>query len=934
MMNKTLRHGEFESAKKLLSAYASALKRYAVTLKDGSTYIPEGAVGDLTRAINWGDDVTAFTVRQASGLKEAEIPKLEDPDIVSAYETLRDLGLYTPMELVNTLIMMPEMGLRNALLDSGSSPADLRNAFGSAKARMRNIQRDFPRKNAYLTAIRKTALVISPDEKLERATRFGESMRIMEPAVEALDRNRWQRMDRNFIYGLISHYVAGEAADTDLAIRVLEVRCCERGYAADFSGSGPELRFCPGCGGLIDMRQDTNFCPICGREIRRICPKCGNVELAGNKCSRCGRVFADEDRRINAEAKEISEMIELGNIPTAEKMFGKLKLDYPHCSLGSLESSLGAASADYRRTVSRIEEDYKRRNLNAVKRGIERAKRKYPGIRDEGTLGDYYDEACEKVAEASALCTRAQNEEPAAAMKTYILASDVCPDHPMAVRRLKDFPPDGPDGGECEIAEDRVRISFRVPAEREGMTFCIYRGNGTLPEVDANTVPLSEIAGSVYVDSAVSPGAEYYYKIYSKRWGVLSRHYTICGPAVVVFEVTDASAEPIEDGLRITYSRPSGCSRVRVFRKLKGAAGEKELVGGAGAIEDRGLKGGRTYEYLFVAEYDVAGRTERSYGTTIEAVSPEYPSPVSELGLEWMRSENGNKATWASSVPVELYTSRSAAPRYGEIMPLKALEGIAEKIVPERTFEGGCIFGELPGAVNFVTAVSVIGETAVIGASQRVVNLRPFSGIRKKGDEGACIIRAEWPDDAESAALICRDAETGEESEPISVSRAAYEREGAIAMSMGSSEMMEVSMYAVYRIDGHEVRSAPRMFTAYSGRDVKVKYKVRTEKDRGHGMVRIVLDIRCPMKEDGDGSIPRVIMVLAKEGIPLRSDDGDMIWDSERPVNLDRGRAEISFQAAKEDADLKRMRLFFYDTDEYWHHKIVHPLYGRSAGNA
>ena len=146
--------------------------------------------------------------------------------------------------------------------------------------------------------------------------------------------------------------------------------------------------------------------------------------------------------------------------------------------------------------------------------------------------------------------------------------------------------------------------------------------------------------------------------------------------------------------------------------------------------------------------------------------------------------------------------------------------------------------------------------------------------------------------------------------------------------------MMEVSMYAVYRIDGHEVRSAPRMFTAYSGRDVKVKYKVRTEKDRGHGMVRIVLDIRCPMKEDGDGSIPRVIMVLAKEGIPLRSDDGDMIWDSERPVNLDRGRAEISFQAAKEDADLERMRLFFYDTDEYWHHKIVHPLYGRSAGDA
>ena len=205
MMNKTLRHGEFESAKKLLSAYASALKRCSVTLKDGSTYIPEGAVGDLTRAINWGDDVTAVTVRQASGLKTADIPKLEDPDIVSAYETLRDLGLYTPMELVNTLIMIPEMGLRNALLDSGSSPADLRNAFGSAKARMRKIQRDFPRKNAYMTAIRKTALVVSPDDKLERATRFGESMRIMEPAVEALDRNRWQRMDRNFIYGLISH---------------------------------------------------------------------------------------------------------------------------------------------------------------------------------------------------------------------------------------------------------------------------------------------------------------------------------------------------------------------------------------------------------------------------------------------------------------------------------------------------------------------------------------------------------------------------------------------------------------------------------------------------------------------------------------------------------------------------------------------------------
>ncbi len=932
MSSDVLRHGEFEAARKELSALASSLKRYAVVLTDGSTYIPEGAVVDLTNKINWGEDVTAVTIREASGLTSAEIPKLEDPKIVSAFEALRDLGLYTPKELVNKLIMTSQMALNDKLLDADSTPADLRNAFGRVKTRLQRINTtNFKNRNVYVTAVRKVALVISPDEMLERATSFGEAMRVMEPAIDALDRNSWQPMNKDFIRDLISYYVNGESVDTDLAIRIMEVRCCERSYMADFSGAGPQLAICPGCGGLIDRRPDLFFCPICGREIRKVCPRCGNIEVGAKQCSRCGSDFEENERKINVSSRNISEALARGDVPTAERELRSLKAEFPHRDLGSLEGTVDTASSDYRATVAGIEDEYSRRQLYAVKRSIEKGRMRYPSLRDEGTLGDYYDEACEKVEEASSLCEKAKTQDPQDALRSYITASNVCPDYPGALRRLRDFPPEGPDGAECEVLEDRVKIKFRVPEQREGMTFCIYRGEGTLPEMAAGTVPLAEIPGGVYVDTAVSPGADYYYRIHSKRWGVLSRTYTVCGPAVVVTEVSDVTAEPLEDGLRITYAKPAGCSRVRVFRRMKGTSSEKELLGGAGVIEDRGLKGGKTYQYLFITEYDLAGRTERSYGVMKEATAPEYPKPVPELRLKWMRTENGNKATWDSELPVDLYTSSEIAPRYGDIVPVRTLEAYARKLKPDRTFEGGCIFGELPGAVNFVTAVTVVGETAVIGASQRIVNLRPFSDIRRRGDVGACLISADWPDDAVAAVLIGRDPDDPEhEFEPITVARSDYDREHVITVPTGASERIDIAMYAVYRIDGNEVRSVPKVFTAYSGNDVKIRYAVTTEKDRDRTLTRVVVHIDCPMKEDG-GSIPRVVMVLAKEGIPLRSDDGEILWDSERAVNLDRGLAEVSFPVEKEKADIKRMRLFFTDHDEYWHYKLVHPLYGRRA---
>lgn len=66
-------------------------------------------------------------------------------------------------------------------------------------------------------------------------------------------------------------------------------------------------------------------------------------------------------------------------------------------------------------------------------------------------------------------------------------------------------------------------------------------------------------------------------------------------------------------------------------------------------------------------------------------------------------------------------------------------------------------------------------------------------------------------------------------------------------------------------------------------------------------------------------------MVMADKGIPLRPNDGIVVWRSDDPFLLANGTGYGGFFMDRKAADISRMRLFFEDRSVYARYRVVHP---------
>lgn len=935
MGSPVLRISEFEAGRKLLKAKASKLRKSAIILHDGSLYLIPGEQDNLAKRIKW-DDVTGADILKVSGIVSAKMPRPVPSEIEVAYQKMSDVGLNTPAELLNTLIQMPELEIAINRLDKSCTPDQVRIAFDAVERRLNAIKAGkIPNQDAYIQAIRSLKLVLTPDEKLKMLATYGECMEAMAPAMETMDEDYGLPFTSEYLDNLLSIYANKNGADTQLSRSILEAYCCKKKYLANFSDKDSRLALCPTCKGMVAESDDSTFCPICGNPVRIVCPHCGtNQSVANKSCVRCGINLEGGLKSVRKIEDDIRRMIITGNSDGASKKLDELLEGYPSYPNNSeLAKLVDRAVADLRAIRGKTMDDYKIRHFYDLKRVIEKGQKKFPSLLNDKGMAAMYKEACDKTADAERIILRAAAMTGDSAVDMYIQAADRCPDHPEIVVRLKDYPPEGPADATVQVRGDTVLVRFAVPEDRRGMTFCIYRGKDGLPDVGPSTVPLAEIPGSVFLDKTPDPGVDYYYKIYSKRWGILSREFAQYGPAMVLREVTDARLEPIEDGLRVSYVSPKGCSRVRIWRKegssAAGNADEIEIVhGNTGTVNDRGLKGDATYNYLFVAEYDVNGRTERSLGSVFSGKTVRYPAPVNDMEVGWNKSDGSYTARWGSKEHVVLYATPKKAKIFGSTMPMDDIEKWMTRVEPLETYDNGCRFDLPDGAVMFLYPMIPLGQTAVRGREVMIANLRPFRDVEKRMSGRDCDLTMTWPDGAESAVVMVSDSAAkadNAKSERITVSREGYEVDRKIRIPLGNSLKKTVTIYAVYGIDDKKLQSIGITLDIYSGVSNKVRYSMATENIKGQRKnVRVNINIECP----DQSVVPRCVLVGVAKGIPLKMRDGEVLWDSEGAVRLAGGRATASFDLPKEKADLSRMRLFFPNREDYNLFRFVHPLYG------
>ncbi|MDY0293460.1 MAG: zinc ribbon domain-containing protein [Candidatus Methanomethylophilaceae archaeon] len=933
LLDPEMRKAEFKAASELLKAKSTRVRKDALVLHDGTPVAIPGAVEKYAKTLRW-DGVGKEDLMFLSGVKEYRGPGIGDR-IVNAYKGLLTTKSVTLQDMLNGLIGNPDLDIDVPKVAAGCSAGQMRSAFEACEKRVAAVRVGvLSGQDTYIQAMRAVKLVLSPDSELNSFMRYCECQKALLPAYVRMDEDYSQPFTRKYIDGILMGALRS-GADRDLAVVLLEDYCVRKKYIANFTDRESILIQCPECGAFIEDGDGVRCCGICGHSLRAVCPSCGSEQSSGNRvCVSCGFNFAENMRMARESERRFRVGMKSGDLSAAKAELDRIRACYStYPGMAGLEAAYSESRARAEAASVRISEAVRQKRFYDAKMHCAEAEKEQPLLfANDFGLSKRRDDALARVAEADGLCSQAGSAvDPNRRMELFAAAADRCPDHPVARAGLRDYPPESPSDASATVRDSLIMLRWAVPAERRGMTFCVYRGRGSLPAVDEDTVPLESVPGGTFIDRTADPGVEYYYSIHSRRWGVLSSEAASCGPAMLLLDVTDVSIEAIEGGLRIVYEKPKGCSRVRIWRKegsrAAGIGEETEIAhGGETVIDDVGLRGDVKYFYLFVAEYDVKKRTERSPGTVFSGTTVRIPDPVRNMEIRWNRKDGTYTARWENRDEVVLYSSPKKVKMYGKMVRLSDLDSWMTRIHSQTLSENSATFSLPDGAVQYIYPVIPVGKMAVRGKEMMVANLRPFRDVETAISGDHCVVTMNWPIGAESAvlAVVNEGSPKGFDdpsAERIRVSRETYNEERQVRIPMKNAKKRTVAIYAMYDVEGDRVPSRGLVLDIYSGKSSKVRYRMTSE-GSGKSETRIRVEVTA---DPSVKSLPAMSAVAVQEGVPLKRWDGESFWTSGGPLELAEGAASFTM-TYRGYLDLSRVRLFFLADEDYNLYKLVHPL--------
>lgn len=675
MNDDVLRSEEFEDARALLRSKASMLKKNSVVLHDGTPVRVLGTAESLIKKLRW-EGISAEDLVSLSGVCEHDTEYSATEFVINAYNALNTVNAFTPIEMLNDLIRNDLLEIDLPELNDNSFMDNIRRTFEKCEKRINSVRPEiFPKQDTYIQTMRAVKLTLS-DGLLHELVKYGMCQRALVPIMDIIEEEYIQPQGRPYIDSIISTYLTDSTIDFDLAIRILEDFCISKKFIINFSDSESRMVRCPSCNAFVESEKDGMRCSICGNSIRILCPECTTKQSSTNhSCIKCGFDLMNGHKKALESENKIQNLLAEGLVNKALKELEELKKEYStYGSIDDLNHDINTAKERLFLNKRRIKQAYELRRFNEVVDVTEKLLTHYKKfLENDQNIENIYSDSIKRLKEADILIRRAENLNNGN-LDLYIAAADMCPDHPRASAVLSEYPPDSPVDVSFKTGGGKILIKYSMPQNRDKIKFCIYRDSYTLPESGPTSLPIAEISTGYYLDDAAEPGIPYYYTVRSKRWGVLSKDGTSCGPVSVYSEINNVNIEPLEDGLRISYEKPKNCSRIRIWRKREESDEEIELTAGPQMIEDRGLVGGSVYHYLLIAEYESSnGHIERSSGSIYSSETNELPEPVKDLNISWNRSDGTFTAEWTGDGAV-LYSSPKSIKMQGLMIKQEDIE--------------------------------------------------------------------------------------------------------------------------------------------------------------------------------------------------------------------------------------------------------------------
>lgn len=922
------READMEDARIILKGKCQKLRSSCVILHDGTHLILKVDMKNFKTNLNW-ENVDDALIMELAGISDRRPVLPVSDDVEMIHKEILKFDVFTPAEVMNLLILNPDLKIEADELSDASTPATIRVAFEACYARVQNVNASLLKnQDLFVSFLRELKRIVADDRELKSLVAYSVCNRDLEPVFERIFEEYGRTMIRRDYIDDLLRTLAPDV-DLQLAIPILETFCYKKNIYANFTSENALTIRCPNCESLVSIGPGDCYCTACGNRVRFECPSCLSMQNAGNKfCSSCNFDFETGPAKAKSIETIFRKNIKEGDMRAASENIDVLSTRYSTLvDIAFLKRRFEDASNHITDTRTGLEVALDNERYYEASMIGEELVQLYPQVFKDDVEMQY------KLKEAKRRCDNADihyeealkvaKRDPEAAMSSCILAVNECQDHPGARSMLKAHPPEDPEYVDACTDGVTFKMWFDGPTEK-GLTYCVYRGKGQIPQVNDNTIPLMETSQKNFEDSRMEIATDYYYSVYTRRWGILCKTPVTVGPVTVYEPVQNIEIEKIRNGFRLSFDKPRAASRVVVTRgdPVDGSIAEIP-IGTQTVYEDLGLQKGKTYHYHFVAEYVGNRGIVHSSGQERVIEVMDAPDPPKNLRIAWDDINDVYTAHWESDSRVLLFSSTLEQNFDSDIVSMDAIRSTMSEV--EILREGSSIahFHMNEGDVKFIYPVIPMGKNGILGDNRMVVGSKPFRNVEKRMGSEDCTITMEWPNKAvEARIVISDDIARGLDctsAEIIVVNRKDYERTNNIKIPLGDHPHRVLNIYAMYKVQGGIMASPPTEVHIYTTDCKRVHYTMSKE----WGNIKLEFET----DEDVD-FLPRVILVSCASGIPLHKKDGMIVWDSGIDQQLDKGKKSVTL-TEKMPKKPESYRLFFVDDEKYNLFGLIHPVYRR-----
>lgn len=716
--------------------------------------------------------------------------------------------------------------------------------------------------------------------------------------------------------------------EREAALRIIRSEARKSGTALTVSDAVKAQRICGKC--RYPNQHAATSCRDCGAPLDIECPSCGTtVATSEGACAKCRMPMA-RILSLPDELKSLRALLSGGQVTEASTKAREALAHYGN-KCGAILEVVEEANKRYELAQAKLGDArtaYHTRKLHMARdlvNGALATDRSYPGASELSEQVAHDLKRSESlIAEAKEAEARGAREDAA---EGYLRALALCADADGAARGLDRLPPAPPEQLRAEADGRKIRLQWPKSPSTGVEQYVVLRRTGGAPSSVSDGTEIARVSDLSYDDLSAPIGTTCQYGVFALRGETASPQGASSSPVTAIAEVSDLVASADDGVVEISWDLPGEVVTVEACRREDRPPesiedGQGLRLRNNNSLSDTEVQNGVTYYYRVNCVYQGAnGRMIRSSGAVVSAKPEPLPLPLEALDVRsddgevivsWPPPEFGDVCVVCHDEPLAIQPG-TAVPR----ARIADLGSVVKRSGPATAR------GPRPNeSIQYYTAVTLGAQMAVVGITERFVNLAEAVGARLESNAGQLQAYWKWPPSTTFAKVGWRTDEHPSSPEDPNASfrritKAEFDRDGRCTIPNPPEGECYVSVFVGMATPEGEIFAGASGTGAraihHSGPTVSVFYQIHKS---FFGRKRtLVLTASSPC------ILPSAVLVSSPNNLPMDINSGSMVQDfPDMKLGTDEVQIPLELPSSR-----YYVKLFLKDAAAYSRLIINHP---------